>query len=363
MEIRFLHTSDWHLGANLASFSPEKAAFRRETAFSSISKMIAQSLAEKIDVVLISGDIFDNPNPSEKIKKTFRSLVNPLMVANKPIFAIPGNHDYYVKDGLWDRNEFPFLHVFRDEGFSYFNLAELNLTVWGVPVLSSNQDKDWLKFPPGIDINNLNILIYHGDYRGTGREYEQWYHPFDLADIAGNQFDYIALGHHHAKEEIKAGNRIKAVYPGSPIGWTFRKNECGRRYYVLGKISESEIEIEIRELHGSEMRMVDVNLNYPSEINKAINELESFSNDDFVRLKVSGTDDSSDFLIKIEKYNSKFRYFKAEYDESSLYASDISENQHLQKLLKLLDSRLEQGNINEDFHSRLKSRAIKLFMR
>lgn len=86
--MRILHTADWHLGKRLDAFPrlPEQ-----ETVMAEICQ-IADS--EKVDLVLVAGDLFDNFNPgaeaSQLLYKTLRRLCNH---GQRPVIAIAGNHD------------------------------------------------------------------------------------------------------------------------------------------------------------------------------------------------------------------------------------------------------------------------------
>ena len=358
---KFLHTSDWHLGVKLSQFPPEKSRLRRESAIIAISSIISNSLAEGIDFALISGDIFDNPSPSVQLKKTFKRIIKPLLDTKKNIFIVPGTHDYYIKDGLWDDPEFSELNVFRQDGFSSFKLEDFNLNIWGVPVLKSNQDKNWLKSPPQIDSSTINILVYHGDFRGDGREFDEWYYPFEISDLSSSGFDYIALGHHHKKQEITSNDKILAAYSGSPFGWSFRRSETGERYFAIGDIERKSVNLQFRHVPGSQIQILQANIDNPSEIENALTQLECLNSTDFVRLTIKGKADPDEFIHRINAVSSRFAYFQIDNQISAFTELLPPDNHYLKALLELLDDRLKSGEINDEFHSRLRNRAISLF--
>lgn len=87
--MRFLHTSDWHLGQTLHSFerSHEHQCF--------LDWLIETIANEQPDVLLIAGDIFDNANPSAASHKQFYRFLQQAR-ARRPhleIIVIAGNHD------------------------------------------------------------------------------------------------------------------------------------------------------------------------------------------------------------------------------------------------------------------------------
>src|SRR5450830_555707 len=87
--MRLLHTSDWHLGQALHSYdrSYEHQQF--------LDWLLGTLEAERIDTLLIAGDIFDTANPSSSAQK---QLYRFLQQARKrcpalDIVVIAGNHD------------------------------------------------------------------------------------------------------------------------------------------------------------------------------------------------------------------------------------------------------------------------------
>lgn len=87
--MKFLHTADWHIGQLFHEFdrTPEHEAF--------IEWLLETLQYQQVDVLLISGDIFDSPNPSSaSVGLFYRFLQRALLVRpGLQIIAIAGNHD------------------------------------------------------------------------------------------------------------------------------------------------------------------------------------------------------------------------------------------------------------------------------
>jgi len=86
--MKILHTSDWHLGRTLDGFSRqnEQSMFLEE-----LSQILER---EEIDMMLISGDIFDNPIPPFKAENMlYKYLKKYSKNGERPIIIISGNHD------------------------------------------------------------------------------------------------------------------------------------------------------------------------------------------------------------------------------------------------------------------------------
>lgn len=87
--MKFLHTADWHIGQLFHEFdrTPEHEAF--------LVWLLETLQYQQVDVLLISGDIFDSPNPSSaSVGLFYRFLQRALVVRpGLQIIAIAGNHD------------------------------------------------------------------------------------------------------------------------------------------------------------------------------------------------------------------------------------------------------------------------------
>ena len=85
---RILHTSDWHIGRRLKEHdrTEEFAAF-----FDWLEKLIT---SEKIDTLLVAGDIFDNTTPSVQAQELYYSFLSRLVESPcRHVVIISGNHD------------------------------------------------------------------------------------------------------------------------------------------------------------------------------------------------------------------------------------------------------------------------------
>ena len=87
--MRFLHTADWHLGRIFyGQYLTEDQAHVLENQFFSILK------DEKIDGILLAGDIFDRAVPPIEAVELWDSIITRLAMDYKvPLFVVSGNHD------------------------------------------------------------------------------------------------------------------------------------------------------------------------------------------------------------------------------------------------------------------------------
>ena len=87
--MRFLHTADWHLGRIFyGQYLTDDQAHVLENQFFSILK------DEKIDGILLAGDIFDRAVPPVEAIELWDSIITRLAMDYKvPLFVVSGNHD------------------------------------------------------------------------------------------------------------------------------------------------------------------------------------------------------------------------------------------------------------------------------
>ncbi|MEX2101397.1 MAG: exonuclease subunit SbcD [Actinomycetota bacterium] len=84
--MRILHTSDWHIGKRLDRFD------RTEEFEQALDEVETIADEREVDLVLVSGDVFDRPIPPiEALRLGLDRLVR--LAASRPVVAVAGNHD------------------------------------------------------------------------------------------------------------------------------------------------------------------------------------------------------------------------------------------------------------------------------
>ena len=94
--MRFLHTSDWHLGRSFhgASLLEEQAA--------ALARMVELARDGEVDAVLIAGDIYDRAIPPAEAVRLFNDTLAQLHDTGAAVVAIAGNHDSHVRVSVYD---------------------------------------------------------------------------------------------------------------------------------------------------------------------------------------------------------------------------------------------------------------------
>ena len=85
--MRFLHTSDWHLGRSLhrADLREAQAAF--------LDHLVETAAAERVDAVLVAGDVYDRAIPPVDSVALYEEALARLRAAGARVILISGNHD------------------------------------------------------------------------------------------------------------------------------------------------------------------------------------------------------------------------------------------------------------------------------
>lgn len=140
--MKIAHTADWHLGKRLENKT------RLNEQFDAVCELAELCDRERVDIVIIAGDVFDTAVPSAEAEELFYR--GALMLAkNRPVVVIAGNHD----DA--DRLAAPFA-VAKSSGI--FLIGGLDNTR-----ISGNGVKGgfgWLKFDIGGERLNLAALPF-----------------------------------------------------------------------------------------------------------------------------------------------------------------------------------------------------------
>lgn len=99
--MRFIHTSDWQLGKPFGRAPEQARAALLEARLDAIDTLAAAARREGADIVLVAGDVFDSPEPGNRVYR--QALTRMKAAADIRWVLLPGNHDPARADGLWSR--------------------------------------------------------------------------------------------------------------------------------------------------------------------------------------------------------------------------------------------------------------------
>jgi DNA repair exonuclease SbcCD nuclease subunit len=213
-EVRLLHTSDLHIGAD----NPAPVAGKhRNPCLCSLKAVSDIARSERVDALLIAGDLFDHARLEvEHVSHVIRMLAD----LNVPCVILPGNHDglstgsvYFQPEWLTSASK---ITVLGNEAGEPTALLLGWLELWGRAVVSHSPRFRPLEGPPQWRAKCWRVALAHGHYVGEGHGGKSgWSSPITAADIGATGADYVALGHWHRAERVN-GNGVEAWYSGSP---------------------------------------------------------------------------------------------------------------------------------------------------
>src|SRR5262249_56284900 len=86
--MRFLHTSDWHVGKTL------KGRSRLDEHGAVLKEILNIAQQEKVDAILVTGDLFDSAAPPPDAERLVYDFFSDLCGLHLPAVIIGGNHDH-----------------------------------------------------------------------------------------------------------------------------------------------------------------------------------------------------------------------------------------------------------------------------
>ncbi|WP_367296201.1 exonuclease SbcCD subunit D [Levilactobacillus yonginensis] len=246
--MRFLHTADWHIGKKLNGYDllPEQ-----RDAYQQI-KAIAK--AEKVDAVVVAGDLYDRALPSEAAVATLNDMLVDLNRREKfPLLAISGNHDSGVRLGYgqqWFTSTEFYLRTTLASALEpitvgdtqffllpYFEPFQARQFFQDDQIKTVNQAMErlvaamQLKFQSG----QRHVLVAH--FFAAGSQHSDSETAVQVGGLNAvpvdllAPFDYVALGHLHRKEALQ--NEPKVKYSGSPLKFSTSEAEDTKGVWIV----------------------------------------------------------------------------------------------------------------------------------
>lgn len=280
-----LHTADWQIGRQFATFAPDDAAILAETRFETVRRIAQLATAEAVDAVLVAGDVFDAQTVSNR---TIGRLFNALEAFKGPWIMIPGNHDAALTESVWHRAERlgaipPNVKVLLEPGV--IELADAGLAVLAAPLTQRHTHDDLtaafdrLESTPGL----FRIGLAHGCVQGVLPDDIDSPNPIAPDRASRARLDYLALGDWHGCREIDA----RTWYAGTPEPDRFRNNDAGQALKVTLR-ANAEPEVVPQATGQFRWLQLEAQLAVASDLEQLGRQLDQLRTNDVVSLEVSG---------------------------------------------------------------------------
>lgn len=267
--MRFLHIGDIHIGKSIGGFD------LIEDQKYILDQILDIAGQEKVDAVLVAGDVYDKSVPGESAVKLFDYFLCRLAEKRVRTFIISGNHDSDERMNFGS-SLFQASNIFISAKYEgrlcrqTMEDAEGTVNIYLMPFVKASQVRHF--FPDeeiatyddavravlknsGIDPGERNLLVAHQFVAGKteeprlGGSESVSTQKVGLVEKIGwdcfEDFDYVALGHIHSPQAV---GRNEIRYAGSPLKYS--RSEAGDDKSVtiveLGK--KGEVSVEQRPL-------------------------------------------------------------------------------------------------------------------
>ncbi|GHA33441.1 nuclease SbcCD subunit D [Salinimicrobium marinum] len=261
--MKILHTADWHIGKKLHKHDLSKDF---ELFIHWLSGTIEK---EKVDVLLVSGDVFDLANPSSEGRKQYYKALMELRKLDCKIILTGGNHDspgmldapreilreldMHVIGGLPENLEDVIIPITDKDGKPALVIAAL-------PYLRDSDlrgAKDGYTYDDRLEAIRRGIqgifaqaadicqkqypalpALAMGHLFAAGSETSESERDIQIGNQAafnalqfGEYFSYIALGHIHKPQKVSAA--VPTYYSGSPLQLSFSERKDNKRVLLI----------------------------------------------------------------------------------------------------------------------------------
>lgn len=398
--MKVLHTADWHIGKIL-----HKHALKDEIqAF--FDWLLVVISDEQINLILVSGDIFDLANPSSKDREIYYEFLSRLTRKGIQIIITGGNHDSInlldapkellkhlsikVIGGAKKQIEDELIEVHDAQG-------KLVLVVAAVPFL---RDKDLRNLKSDKKYKDRTEAVREGikqHYQELADICESKYH--DVPCIAmghlyakgvstseserdiqvGNQaavestifspiFDYVALGHIHRPQIIGKNEKIR--YSGSPIALSFSEKEDLKTVIIVDIPTKENVAIKTLPIPKQrELKKFKGDLETVKE--KLNGYKPDFTLPCFVELEIIENTYSSELIASmeemVESYSDQESFIilknKINFEKGQNNTADLfTEGEHIEDLspIDVFNKKLEAEEIDQEKAALLKDAFLEI---
>lgn len=308
--MRFLHLSDLHLGKRVNEFSMlEDQAY--------ILKEILNIIDEqKVEAVLIAGDIYDKVIPSAEAVRLLDDFLTRLAARELPVFLISGNHDSAERVAFGSRlmsSRQIYLSPVFESDVEPITISDRygEINIYMLPFVKPSlvkrvyPEEEIITYQDAvnaavqhmqIDTDKRNVLLAHQFVTGAARCDSEELSVGGLDDVDASifdGFDYVALGHLHGPQKI---GKETVRYSGTPLKYSFSEANQKKAAVIVdveekGKINIQQIPLvpkhDMREIRGTYMEVT------------ALVFYKDMKTDDYLHITLTDEEDIPDAIGKL----------------------------------------------------------------
>lgn len=264
--MKLLHLGDLHLGKSLAEFDLYDD---QKYILEQILNIIKE---EKIDAVLLAGDIYDRAIPSEAATNLLDYFLKSLAEINVNTYLISGNHDSDDRlnfgSSLFESNGIHISSKFNGT-MSKYTLSDSfgEVDIYLLPFVKASlvkhyyEDKKIESYEDAINVvieatdideTKRNVILAHQFVAGGGKDPELSGSEGPSVQSIGtvekigykcfDAFDYVALGHIHSPQKV---GRDEVRYSGSPLKYSLSEVNNKKSVPIITLNEKGSVEIDL----------------------------------------------------------------------------------------------------------------------
>jgi len=218
---KFIHMADVHFDTPFESRDSEKRSMLRQGIREAFERAVDIAINNKVDCVLIAGDLFDNDMLSFATEGFIVRQMERLKESDIEVFYATGNHDpggaaYKARRIKWPSNVHVFMEA-RPQLITVKNKLGENI---GVVVAcgheGTREGRNLAESFPEREGELPWVGLLHTDVSGCVKGDEDRYAPCTLKDLQSKCYSYWALGHIHKRQVLCEEPAI--IYSGNLMG-------------------------------------------------------------------------------------------------------------------------------------------------
>ena len=256
--MKFFHLSDLHIGLRLYEHS-----MLGEQEYI-LNQVVELAEKEKIDGILIAGDIYDKSVPPASATVLFDSFLTRLADLGIAVYMIAGNHDSAERVSFGAdlmRRRGVFISRPYDGAVTPITLVDSygELDMYLLPYLrpadvrNAHEECEALTFHDavGYAISQMpvrnevrNVILTHQFLLGASLSGSEETISVGGTDAVGVDlyalFDYVAAGHIHSPQSV---TRPTVRYSGTPLAYSFSENSFKKSITVVELFEKGRVEV------------------------------------------------------------------------------------------------------------------------
>ena len=329
MAFRFIHTADWQIGKVFRFVDNAAMGGLQLARLEAITRIGEHALEHDARHVLVAGDVYEHETPSPYSRN--QAIERMRAHASVQWHLLPGNHDPYQPNGLWDqlrRRGLPDnIHAYTVPAVKI--IEEDVAALLPAPLQHRRTLADpttWMEHAH-TDDGLIRIGLAHGAVHGFDTDDKQRSNPIDPTRPQIARLDYLALGDWHGELQVSE----RCWYSGTPETDSFQTRGTGTA--LLIEIDGPNESPDITLLSTGQYRWRSLNERVESLqdielLDHRLRTLDGDPNRTLVNLRISGAlslADMQDFQEKIAEGTAAALY-QLRIDPEQLYPEPTNDD-------------------------------------